>query len=55
VERMNVLPRLQYILEKWHPQAPTVLQILGILTRIVMNSTQLAYQVIKTTRRVLQI
>ncbi|XP_062617830.1 RNA polymerase II-associated protein 1-like [Saccostrea cucullata] len=45
VMRMNLLPCLHHILFHSHPQAPTVLQGLEILIRIVRHSPQMAYEV----------
>ncbi|XP_033733915.1 RNA polymerase II-associated protein 1-like [Pecten maximus] len=45
VERMNLLPRIQYLLDQCRPQAPTVLHIISILTRIVRHSSTVAYKV----------
>ncbi|XP_061173807.1 RNA polymerase II-associated protein 1-like [Saccostrea echinata] len=45
VMRMNLLPRLHHILSHSHPQAPSVLQCLEILIRIVRHSPQMAYEV----------
>ncbi|KAH3853182.1 hypothetical protein DPMN_095704, partial [Dreissena polymorpha] len=45
VERMNLLPRLCYVLNKVRPQAPAVVAILEILTRVCRHSTQMAYKV----------
>lgn len=47
VERMNLLPRIRYILGTWRPQAPTVLHLVGILTRIARHSTKMAYKVVQ--------
>ena len=49
---MNILPRLRYILEVCCPAAPTVLDILDILTRICQHSTQATSEVIKCPRLV---
>ncbi|XP_060076312.1 RNA polymerase II-associated protein 1-like [Ylistrum balloti] len=45
VERMNLLPRIRFLLDQCRPQAPTVLHIIGILTRVVRHSTTVAYKV----------
>ncbi|KAK3093836.1 hypothetical protein FSP39_020762 [Pinctada imbricata] len=45
VTRMNILPRLKYILTKSRPQAPTIIQIISILTRIAHHSPNLAYEI----------
>ncbi|KAK7469640.1 hypothetical protein BaRGS_00036369 [Batillaria attramentaria] len=45
VDRMLLLQRLHYILDSTHPQAPTVVGILEILTRVAQHSMQLAYEV----------
>ena len=47
---MNLLPRLRYILEVCHPAAPTVQDVLDILTRISQHSTQTANKVIRCPR-----
>nr|KAG5688524.1 hypothetical protein BaRGS_031308 [Batillaria attramentaria] len=44
VDRMLLLQRLHYILDSTHPQAPTVVGILEILTRVAQHSMQLAYE-----------
>lgn len=48
--QMNILPRLRYILEVCCPGAPTVYDILDILTRITQHSTQSANEVLRCTR-----
>ena len=47
---MSLLPRLRYILEVCCPAAPTVHDILDILTRISQHSTQAANEVFKCPR-----
>ena len=45
VNRMLLLQRLFYILDARQPQAPTVLSILNILTRVARHSVEMAYEV----------
>ena len=42
---MLLLQRLFYILDARQPQAPTVLSILSILTRVARHSVETAYEV----------
>ncbi|KAK3595521.1 hypothetical protein CHS0354_021622 [Potamilus streckersoni] len=49
VERMFLMNRLRYILEKTQPQGPTVLNILAILTRIGRHSTEIAHQLLHSS------
>ena len=48
--RMSILPRLRYILEVCCPAAPTVQDVLDILTRITQHSTQSANEVLRCPR-----
>ncbi|KAJ8045598.1 RNA polymerase II-associated protein 1 [Holothuria leucospilota] len=45
--RMNTLRRLSYILEKIHPPAPTVLNILSLLIRIARHSSLASHEISK--------
>jgi len=48
--QMSILPRLRYILEVCCPGAPTVQDVLDVLTRIAQHSTQSANEVLRCPR-----
>ncbi|KAL4237863.1 RNA polymerase II associated protein 1 [Mactra antiquata] len=50
--RMNFIQRLAYILDKVRPQAPTVIAILQILTKMCRHSRKMAYEVFKCSNLV---
>ncbi|KAL3875002.1 hypothetical protein ACJMK2_037944 [Sinanodonta woodiana] len=49
VERMFLMNRLRYVLEKTQPQGPTVLSIMAVLTRISRHSTEIAHQLLHSS------
>ncbi|GAB6022427.1 RNA polymerase II associated protein 1 [Chamberlinius hualienensis] len=48
--RMDVLPRLRYIIEVLRPSAPVVIQILEIIFKLARHSVESALSVMKTPR-----
>ncbi|XP_076441793.1 RNA polymerase II-associated protein 1-like [Babylonia areolata] len=50
MSRMMLQERLFYILDTRQPQAPTVVCILCILTRVARHSTQMAYEISRNTK-----
>ena len=48
--QMSILPRLRYILEVCCPGAPTVQDVLDVLTRVAQHSTQSANEVLRCPR-----
>ncbi len=53
--QVQILPRLRYIFEVCKPSEKTVNNCMAILTRIVLHSTQSAYEVMKCPRLILTI
>ncbi|CAG0914363.1 unnamed protein product [Notodromas monacha] len=46
--RMNILPRLRYIIMRLKPAPPTVIKVMGILIRIARHSVEASEEILKT-------